>query len=161
MAKIFHIPVFPFPQGIAGGSGFSESSNRSQTQTGKLGATAIDPITNNIYMYVKAGAAIAATDAVRFQGSALGFDDVRPTSAVNQPIIGIADVAFASGDYGWILVNGVTSMKTTGTLAVNVQLSSNGTAGTGAAYAAADICTAVVTVLVNSASPQVVRIVAN
>jgi hypothetical protein len=130
---------------------------RSTTALASLGSKALDE-SGNEYRYIKAGAAIAATDAVRFQGSALGYDDVRPISAVAQPVIGIATAAFASGDYGYVLVNGVGSVKTAGAIAANVALVSSAVAGTLAAYAAADITAPVVTVLVNSATPQVCKI---
>lgn len=130
---------------------------RSTTALASLGSKAYDE-SGNEYRYIKAGASIAAGDALRFQGSTLGYDDVRPTSAVAQPIIGIATAAFNSGEYGYVLTNGIGSMKTTGTVAANVQLVSNATAGTGAAYANTDITAPVVTVLVSSASPQIVKI---
>jgi hypothetical protein len=132
-------------------------TKRSTTQEAQLGAKAYDALGNE-YRYVKAGAAIAATDAVRFQGSALGYDDVRSTSAAAQPVIGVATAAFAGSDYGFVLVNGIVSVKTSGAVAVNTALVSSGTAGTLAAYANTDVTAPVVTVLVNSASPQVVKV---
>jgi hypothetical protein len=130
---------------------------RSTTALNTLGSVAHDDLGNR-YRYVKAGANIAATDAVRFQGSALGFDDVRPTSAVAQAVIGVATAAFTSGDYGYILENGVASVKTSGAVAVATALVSSAVAGTLAAYAAADITAPVVQVLVNSATPQICKI---
>lgn len=135
-------------------------ADRHTTPQLPLGATLVDA-NGNEYTYVKAGATIAQYDAVRFQGSALGWDDVRPTSAVAQPVVGAAQAAFASGEYGFVLTSGVGTVKTSGTVAANVQLVSSATAGTLAAYANTDITAPVVTVLVSSASPQVARIQAS
>lgn len=142
---------------ITGTAVNGDVTTRSQTALNALG-TVVHDTDGNKWRYIKAGASIAQYDALRYQGSALGWDDVRPTSAAAQPIIGIAQAAFASGDYGFVLVNGIGSMKTTGTVAANTQLVSNGTAGTGAAYANTDVTSPIVTVLVSAASPQVVRV---
>lgn len=145
--------------GPAIGVAVGDTNQRDTVQKAPLGSTAQDKL-GNVYRYVKAGASIAAFDAVRFQGSTLGFDDVRPTSAAAQPVVGIAQAAFASGDYGYVLIDGVGSCKTTGSVAANVQLVSSGTAGTLAAYANTDITAPAVTVLVSAASPQVVKVAA-
>lgn len=142
---------------LTGTAVLGDVTTRSTTPLNAIG-TRVPDTDGNIWRYIKAGASIAQYDALRFQGSALGWDDVRPTSAAAQPIIGVAQAAFSSGDYGFILEKGIGQMKTTGTVAANVQLVSNGTAGTGAAYANTDITTPIVTVLVSSASPQVVKV---
>ncbi len=67
-----------------------DSTHRSTTQQLPLGMKAFDK-NGYEYTYIKAGADIAAADAVRFAGSVLGFDDVRPTSAANQYVLGAAD----------------------------------------------------------------------
>lgn len=82
------------------------------------------------YVFVKAGAAIAQYDAVRFSGSASGYDDVRPTSAINQVVLGAAQVAIASGSYGWILEHGVGTAKVVAATAAGSSLGSTATAGT-------------------------------
>jgi hypothetical protein len=85
----------------------------------------------NEYTFVKAGAAIAAADAVRFNGSATGFDDIRPTSAAGQYVVGAAaGTAFSSGDYGFILSRGVATVKVVVSTAAGSVLVTNGTAGT-------------------------------
>ena len=82
------------------------------------------------YVFVKAGAAIALYDAIRFNGSATGFDDVRPTSAAHQFVIGGADgTAFASGDYGFMLARGYTTVLVTDAVAAGASLRSSATAG--------------------------------
>jgi len=146
-----------------GGLGVGDTTDRSTTQKVPLGFVAYDNLGNS-WRYIKAGATIALNDYLRFQGSALGWDDVRPTSAAAQPVVGLnpsaaeGGAAFATGEYGFALVDGVGSGKTAGAVAANVQLVSSATAGQLAAYANTDITAPVVTVLVNSASPQVTRV---
>lgn len=82
------------------------------------------------YVFIKAGAAIAALDALRFNGSADGFDDVRPTSAAHQFVVGAADgTAFDSGDYGFMLARGKTTVLVTDAVAAGASLRSSSTAG--------------------------------
>jgi len=140
--------------GLGGAYEAGNSEDRTTTAKAQLGALAYDKLGNE-YRYVKAGAAIAAGDAVRFQGSALGFDDVRPTSATLQTVVGVALTAFASGEFGFVLRRGIGSVKTTGSVAANIGLASSGTAGTLATTAATDTADLAATVLVSAASPQV------
>jgi hypothetical protein len=82
------------------------------------------------YRFVKAGAAIAAKDAVRFGLSATGWDDVRPTSALEQVVVGAADgTAFDSGDYGFILSRGYSTVLATDSITAGVAVASSATAG--------------------------------
>lgn len=112
-------------------------TRRDTTAQTTVGSRASD-ISGNEYTYIKAGAAIAQYDAVRFNGSTAGWDDVRPTSAANQVVVGAATAAFSSGDYGYILTRGSAKVKTVVSTAVGVALVTNGTAGTLAACAATD-----------------------
>jgi hypothetical protein len=114
------------------------TTDRSTTALLALGTRAWDK-SGNEYIYVKAGASIAQYDAVRFSGSALGYDDVRPTSAVAQVVLGSADAAFASGDYGFILHKGIGTVKVAVGTAAGSSLVSSATAGTLAIAAATDL----------------------
>ena len=106
-----------------------DSTDRSTTAKVPVGTRAVTA-DGREYVYVKAGAAIAAKDAVRFAGSAAGFDDVRPTSATQQFVIGAADgTAFDSGDYGFILTKGVTTVLATDAIAAGACVGSSATAG--------------------------------
>jgi hypothetical protein len=68
---------------------------------------------------------------VRFAGSSLGYDDVRPTSAVSQGVLGVATEAFSSGDYGFVQTRGVVPLcKCVNGTAAGALLGSTGTAGT-------------------------------
>lgn len=116
----------------------SNSTKTSTTQKLPLGTKAFDA-NGNEYTYIKAGAAIAQYDAVRFNGSAAGYDDVRPTSAAGQVVIGAAQVALASGEYGWILSRGVGTVKVVVATAAGSALVPNATAGTLALAQATDV----------------------
>lgn len=106
------------------------SVDRSTTAKLPIGTIALDK-NGYEYTYVKAGADIAAADAVRFGGSVLGFDDVRPTSAANQYVLGAADgTAFTSGDYGFIKTKGVAVVKCVVATAAGSLVIPNATAGT-------------------------------
>lgn len=132
------------------------SEQRDTTQKEPLGAVAYDGLGNK-YRYIKAGAAIAQYAAVRFTGSALGWDNVIETSAANQPIVGAAQTAFANADYGWLLVKGLGSIKTSGALAANISLVSAAAGATGA-YAATETSLPGAVVMTNTASPQLALI---
>jgi hypothetical protein len=106
-----------------------DSTDRSTTAKLPLGTRAFAS-GGREYVYVKAGAAIAALDALRFGLSATGFDDVRPTSAAQQFVIGAADgTAFASGDYGFMLAKGYTTVLATDSITAGVTVGSSATAG--------------------------------
>lgn len=115
-----------------------DTENRSTTAQLPIGSVHYDR-NGNEYTYVKAGAAIAQYDAVLFGGSALGFDDIRPTSAVNQVVVGAATAAFASGEYGFILTRGVATVKVVASTAAGSPLVSSATAGTLALAVATDL----------------------
>lgn len=111
-------------------SGFAtDSDGRSSTAKHALGTIAYDA-SGNKYRYVKAGATIAINSAVKCNGSALGFDDVRPTAAAGDVCIGSATAAFATGDYGFIQVEGLATVKVVVSTAVGSALVTTATAGT-------------------------------
>jgi hypothetical protein len=112
-----------------------DDARRSTTALQSVGVVAHDAVGNE-YTYVKAGATIAANDSVRLNAN---FDDVRPTSAVNQAAIGVATAAFASGEYGFILSKGRATAKVAAATAANALLVTSGVAGTLATAAATDV----------------------
>jgi hypothetical protein len=105
------------------------TSKRSTTAEESLGTKAYTD-DGNEYTYCKAGAAIAVNDACIFTGSALGWDSVIPSAAAEQVAVGVADTAFASADYGWLLTRGRVTCKTVNGIAAGSSLSTNATAGT-------------------------------
>lgn len=115
-----------------------ETTDTSTTAQQPVGTKAVDK-DGNEYTYMKAGAAIAQYDALRFAGSAAGYDDIRPTSAAGQVVIGAAQVAVASGSYFWGLTRGVGTCKVVVSTAAGGALVPNATAGTLAVATAADV----------------------
>lgn len=100
------------------------------TPTFTLGTATIQ---NNFeYLYVRAGAAIAAGDALILDNSVAAERPFRmtPATAVNQAVQAIAPVAIASGSYGWVLIRGRVNAKVAASTAAAAQLGSSGTAGT-------------------------------
>jgi hypothetical protein len=106
-----------------------DATTRSATAQAPLGSRAEDA-KGNQYVYVKAGAAIDANEAVMFQGSALGYDDVRKTSGLHKPVLGVATAAFASGAFGYVQTHGVVVCKVIVGTAAGSALVASGTAGT-------------------------------
>lgn len=109
------------------------------------------------YVFVKAGASIAAKDALRFGLSATGTDDVVPTSAAHQFVVGAADgTAFASGDYGFMLAKGYTTVMATDSITAGATVRSSATAGVLIASAATEYgnCAGIVLVTAANADPD-------
>lgn len=100
---------------------------RAGKRTITVGTVAFDSKTGYRYVYVTAGAAIAQYDAVRVVAD---LADVRPTSAVNQVVLGVAQAAIASSASGWIQIDGKATCKVVVATAVGSPLVTNGTAGT-------------------------------
>lgn len=116
----------------------TDTDTRSATAKHPIGSIAYDAAGNK-YRYVKAGAAIAATDAVKCNGSALGFDDVRKTAAAGDVCIGSATAAFALADFGFIQVEGIATVKVIVATAAGSPLVTTATAGTLGLAAATDL----------------------
>ena len=106
-----------------------DSTRRTTTAELPVG-TRVHGIGGSVWVYVKAGAAIAQYDACKCNGSAAGYDDVRPTAAISELAIGVADAAFSSGDYGFIQVEGVCTCKVVAATAAGSLLVTSATAGT-------------------------------
>jgi hypothetical protein len=100
---------------------------RARSRTLSVGTTAFDSKTGYRYVYITAGAAIAQYDACRVVAD---LSDVRPTSAVNQPVLGVAQAAIASGASGWIQTHGKMTCKVVVATAAGSPLVTNATAGT-------------------------------
>lgn len=129
MAAIFISPfsIPSFPGGVAGGASRADSTTRSQTGLGVPVGTKAYDVAGNEYTAVKAGAAINVNEPVRLNA---GLSDVRATSAAQQNVIGVADAAFASGDFGWILSRGSVTCKVVGATAINSLLVTGAVAAT-------------------------------
>lgn len=79
--------------------------------------------------YIKAGAAIAAFDALTVDEAET--PDLEPTSAVNQALAGVAERAIADGSHGWVVVRGSgVSVKAAATVVAGAHAVTVATAGT-------------------------------
>lgn len=128
MADVFLLPA-QYPGGKPGLIAKGSSTARSATQHLPIGTRAIDA-DGNEYLYVKAGGAIAATDAVA-AGSTTGLSGVVQTAntATGAPWIGVGHAAFANNEYGFIQTRGVASVKT-GNITAGATVIAKTTAGT-------------------------------
>ena len=106
-----------------------DSTSRHATEVMPLGTLGYDE-DGNEYRFVKAGAAIAANDAVKLNGSALGYDDVRVTTNDDEVLFGVATAAFDSGAYGFVLTRGVVVCKVIVATAAGSSLVPGATDGT-------------------------------
>lgn len=80
------------------------------------------------YIYVQANGAITQYDFVVFDEA---FDAYAVTAALGEdhPSGGVAQVAFADNDFGWILVRGVGQVRALANCVAETQLYTSGTAG--------------------------------
>jgi len=93
------------------------------------------------YTYVKAGAAIAAGDAVKIDTSDttnLPFTVIK-TSAATSKMVGVAESAFTSGYYGWIVTKGRVEANVATSVAAGDGLIPTSTAGRLGTYANTDV----------------------
>jgi hypothetical protein len=108
-------------------SGFpGNTTRRTTTQELPLGTRAIAE-GGSEYVYIKAGATIPVKSVCTFQGSAAGYDDIRVVTAANQAIAGVADTAFASGEYGFLLCRGIVTALVEDSTAVGSLLQASDT----------------------------------
>jgi hypothetical protein len=115
--------------------------NASLTHTSAkftLGVEAVNPNDpTQTLLYVQADDALTAKNAATFDFAAGGSGSsanipflVTPTSAVAQEIVGIPLVAFAAGEYGWVVKRGpVTAVNVATGVAAGEVLVSTATAG--------------------------------
>lgn len=91
----------------------------------------IGTLQGKAYVYVKASAAIAQYDVVTFDET--WITTVAPLTTSNDARgdkVGVAAVAIASGDYGWLQIYGPTTFKTASACAANVELVTTSVSGT-------------------------------
>jgi hypothetical protein len=82
------------------------------------------------WIFVRATSAIAANDVVTFDETHTGV--VAPLGTANDARgdrIGVAAVAFAANDYGWLQIYGPCTMNVLASCAANVRLNTTATAG--------------------------------
>jgi len=86
-------------------------------------------VDGKVYKYIRAGAAIAVGDALKVD-YAEGLNDFDPTSAATSKLAGVAEVAIADNEYGFVVVKGTVVAKLSGSTAANAGLIPSATAGT-------------------------------
>jgi hypothetical protein len=89
----------------------------------------IPSVDGKTYKYIRAGGSIAVGSALQVD-TAEGPNDFIPTSAVKQPVVGVAEVAIADNEFGWVVTKGNVVTKLAGSTAAGAVLGSSGTAGT-------------------------------
>lgn len=82
----------------------------------------------NEYVFVQASGAIGASDVV-FITSAYVASSITTTNGLRGGLVGVAPVAFANGEFGWVQVKGPTVMNVKASCAANVRLNTTATAG--------------------------------
>ncbi len=106
------------------------------TQLFPLGTEVDDPRAHdypgNRIRYIKAGSAITIYDALKVSLTHTNEPwGLVPTAAIQEPVVGIAHVAIASGSYGWVTVKGrVPSATVASTGSAGAKLGSSASAGT-------------------------------
>jgi hypothetical protein len=117
-------------------AGYNLTASDGATSTAGLGDEAI--IEGAVWRYVKASGAISAYDFVTITDAGLAASGTTTTAGSGPVGCGVAQFAFASGDYGWVAVgpfflreDGLTAFKVNAlTLcALDVKLYTTATAG--------------------------------
>jgi len=78
--------------------------------------------------YIKAGSDISAFDFLKI-GPGLAY---KPTSAVAQPVEGVAEINIPAGKFGWVIVHGLAKAKLAAGVVAGDSVGSSAVAGTGA-----------------------------
>lgn len=108
--------------------GVNITDTPTSNETGTALGTVVHGTNGDRFMYVLAGGAIA-------QYAWVGVDETYSateltiTNAAAGHLIGVAQVAFASGDYGWVQVGGIARGNVAASCAADVALYTTTTAG--------------------------------
>ena len=82
----------------------------------------------NEYVFVQASGAIGQSDLVFFTNSYIA-SSLSTANDARGSLCGVAPVAFANGEYGWVQVKGPTVMNVKASAVANVRLNTTATAG--------------------------------
>lgn len=112
---------------------YATATNTTPVQGGGRGFTVgtrvTDGSTGKEYVFVQANSAVAAYDFVHIPSDTFVIAGLTTALSAASDALGVANCAFASGDYGWVQVYGATKIKTLGSCAKAVKLYSTTTAG--------------------------------
>jgi len=113
--------------------GYNPTNPSSTAQTDGKGFAPGDQIedgSGNVWVYVKASAAISQYDTVTYDETFITTVTPLTTSnAARGDKLGVASVAFASGDYGFLQIYGPCTMNVAASCAPNAQLTATSVAG--------------------------------
>lgn len=113
--------------------GYNPTQPSATAQTNGKGFAPGDQIedsSGNVWVYVKATATIAQYDVVTYDETfTTVVAPVSTSNAARGDKLGVASVAFASGDYGFIQVYGPCTMNVLASCAPNAELTVSSTAG--------------------------------
>ena len=114
---------------IGGHPDFTITSTANEGREFALGDVAMGS-DGSCWVYVEADEAIAAADAVLI-ASDWGVQKVDTTSTANAfgQWVGVAKVAFASGDYGWVQRSGIADLNVRTNCSATSQLNSTSVSG--------------------------------
>lgn len=102
----------------------------STTPKFKLG-TVMKGTGDNEWMYVRAAGAITGAGYVVVIDPAASFDAamVTTTNGLRGLPVGVAGVAFADNEYGWVQIKGACVVRVAASCAANVEITTTATAG--------------------------------
>jgi len=115
-----------------------DTTRRTTTQELPLGTRAIGEAGTE-YAYVQANGAIIAGSGVKLALSGTAPYDVVYTTDIADQLFGVADVAFADNEYGWVCTRGVTTCRLTDATAAGSRLVPSAADGVLALAAATDL----------------------
>lgn len=117
--------------GFAIGINPSQPSASAQTDgKGFSPGDVIEDYAGNQWVFVKASAAISQYDVVTYDETFITTVTPLTTSnAARGDKLGVAPVAFASGDYGWLQIYGPCTFNVAASCAPNAQLTATSVAG--------------------------------
>ncbi len=104
---------------------FAETSTKPKFQLG----TIMSGDEDDLWMYVRASAAITGAGYVVVVDTAYLAAMATNALALYGMPVGVAPVAFAANDYGWVQVRGLAQIQVLGSCAANVKITSTTTAG--------------------------------
>lgn len=111
--------------------GYNPAATESDVTEGKthnLGARTCDQ-DGNEYVYVQANGAITGEGYVCTYDETYQAVMLSTSNDTGGDQVGVAQVAFADNDYGWLMVRGVTNIRVAASAAANVALNTTATAG--------------------------------
>jgi hypothetical protein len=158
---------------VRGGQGLKTASDVLPATGAAVAGPSVQTILTQLldgaaeFKYIKAGSAIAPGDLIILDTSVPDGTQAIPSSAVSQPVLGVAIpteasysgtplVSIPSGSYGWVQIKGFVRSNTTTAPFYGLKVTANGAAGNQLASSA----TATKAVQITSAGPSNAEVIA-